>query len=72
MATHLTKEMRPVNSLLKKNGYVQVRSKGSHFIYFNRTTHRHITVNKNIDWVVLLRLIKENEINVDKTQVQRN
>ena len=60
--THLTKAMRPVDSLLKENGYEQARSKGSHFTYVNRTTHKHITISKNADWVVVVRLLKENGI----------
>ena len=29
----LTKEMRDIVPILKRNGYVPVRSKGSHFIF---------------------------------------
>lgn len=67
--THLTKEMRPVDSLLRKYGYVKARSKGSHFVYVNYTTHKHISVSKNADWVVVARLLKENGI---EGTVQKN
>ena len=69
MAERLTKEMRPVDSLLRKHGYMKARSKGSHFIYINRTTHRHISISKRADWVVVTRVLKENGID---GIVQRN
>lgn len=48
MAERLTKEMREFVPILKKNGYVHARTNGSHFIFINRTTHRHISVNKDL------------------------
>ena len=66
---HLTKEMRPVDSLLRKHGYIKARSKGSHFIYINYATHKHISVSKNADWVVVARELKQNGI---EGTVQRN
>lgn len=56
----LTKEMREFEPVLRRNGYVRARSSGSHFIYINRTTHRHISVNKDLNREVRARLIKEN------------
>lgn len=58
----LTKEMREFEPVLRRNGYVRVRSSGSHFIYINRTTHRHISVNKDLNREVRARLIKENNL----------
>lgn len=50
--TRLTKEMRDIVPILKRNGYILVRSKGSHFIFKNRTTHRTMTINKNLKWMI--------------------
>lgn len=58
----LTKEMREFEPVLRRNGYIRVRSSGSHFIYINRTTHRHISVNKDLNREVRARLIKENNL----------
>ena len=58
----LTKEMREFEPVLRRNGYARVRSSGSHFIYINRTTHRHISVNKDLNREVRARLIKENNL----------
>lgn len=59
MAERLTKEMREFVPILRKNGYTKARSKGSHFTYINRTIHRTITVNKDLNRMVRERLIKE-------------
>ena len=48
MAERLTKEMREFVPILNKNGYTLARTRGSHFIYINRTTHKHISVNKDL------------------------
>jgi len=61
--------MRPVDSILRKHGYVQARSRGSHFTYINRATHKRITITKNAEWVLITRLLKENGI---EGTVQRN
>ena len=58
----LTKEMREFEPVLRRNGYVRVRSSGSHFIYINRVTHRHISINKDLNREVRARLIKENNL----------
>ena len=58
----ITKEMKPVHDMLEANGYSQLRSKGSHFIYMNRTSHKIITVNKDLNKMVRERLIKENNL----------
>ena len=64
MAERLTKEMREFVPILRKNGYRLARSHGSHFVYINRVTHRHISVNKNLNRMVRERLIKENNLEV--------
>ena len=64
MGKRLTKEMREFVPILHKNGYTKARSRGSHTTYINRTTHKHITVNNNLNAMVRLRLIKENNLEV--------
>lgn len=64
MAKRMTKEMREFVPILTKNGYIQARSKGSHFTYINRTTNKHITINKKLNKYVRERLIKENYLEV--------
>lgn len=56
-----TKAMREILPALKENGYVYSRSKGSHFVFINRTTGRHVTINKDLNREVKARLIKEME-----------
>lgn len=62
MRYRLTKNMHEFNRLLRYNGYNPVRCNGSHFIYMNRTTHKIITVNKDLNKMVRERLIKENNL----------
>ena len=57
--TRLTKEMRDIVPILKRNGYVPVRSKGSHFIFKNRTTHRTMTISKNLKWMIWEEIVKD-------------
>lgn len=64
MDSKLSKEMRTFVSILRKNGYTKIRSRGSHFVYFNRTNHRHIVINKDLNKMVRKRLIKEYELEV--------
>lgn len=64
MGRRLTKKMREFEPILKKNGYTKARCKGSHTVYINRTTHRHISVNKDLNKIVRERLIKENNLEV--------
>lgn len=64
MPERLTKEMREFIPILRKNGYTKARSRGSHFIYINRTTNKHISVNKDLNAMVRLRLIRENNLEV--------
>jgi len=53
---------REFAKLLKKNGYVVVRSSGDHTIWTNANRKDSITVNKNINPMVMRRLIKEHNI----------
>ena len=57
---HLTKEMRVFVPVLRRNGYYHARSKGDHFIFINRATGKHISINKDLNEKVKARLIKEN------------
>ena len=60
MSQRITKEMRSFVPILEKNGYHEVRSNGSHFIYSNGI--KQITVNKDLNKMVRRRLIKENSL----------
>lgn len=64
MPERISKELREFVPILHKNGYVKARTRGSHTTYVNRTTHKHITVNNNLNAMVRLRLIKENNLEV--------
>lgn len=55
-----TKEMREFSPILSRNGFTYARANGSHFIYVNRKTGKHISVNKDLNKEVRSRLIKEN------------
>lgn len=61
-----TKQLREFEPILLRNGFKLVRCRGSHFTYVNRTTHRHITINKDLNKMVRERLIKEYELEVAK------
>ena len=56
----ITKEMKPVHDMLEANGYSQLRSKGSHFIYGNG--HNQITITKKPNKMMMQRLIKQNNL----------
>ena len=64
MSGRLTKELREFIPILRKNGYTHARTKGSHLIFVNRVTHRHIMINKDLNPMVRERLIKENCLEV--------
>lgn len=57
-----SKEMREIIPILIQNGYSYVRAKGSHFVYVNKQTGRHVTINKNLNREVKARLLKEMEV----------
>lgn len=60
MCKHKPKRLREFESILKANGYHEIRSRGSHFIYGNGK--KQIAVNKDLNKMVQLRLIKENNL----------
>ena len=62
MTYRKTKQLREFEPILYRNGYRFARCNGSHFIYMNRTTHKIITVNKDLNRMVRERLIKENNL----------
>ena len=64
MGYRKTKQLREFEPILLRNGYRFARSNGSHFIYMNRTTHKIISVNKDLNKMVRERLIKENYLEV--------
>ena len=60
MCKHKPKRLREFEPILKANGYHKIRSRGSHFIYGNGKNQ--ITVNKDLNKMVQLRLIRENNL----------
>ena len=60
--TYATKEMREIVPLLKRNGFTHARTRGSHFVFVNRVTGKHITVNKDLNKEVRARLVKQYEL----------
>ena len=60
MCKRKTKQMREFEPILNANGYHEIRSRGSHFIYGNGKNQ--ITVNKDLNKMVRRRLIKENKL----------
>lgn len=62
--TRLTKEMRDIVPILKRNGYILVRSNGSHFIFKNRTTHRTMTISKNLKWMIWEEIVRDYNLEV--------
>ena len=64
MCQRKTKQMREFEPILKANGYREISSNGSHFIYSKGTNQ--ITVNKDLNKMVRKRLIKENVKSVEK------
>ena len=62
MAYRKTKQLREFEPILLQNGYRFTRCNRSHFIYMNRTSHKIIAVNKDLNRMVRERLIKENKL----------
>lgn len=60
MALTKPKNLREFEKILNNNGYHELRSNGSHFIYAKR--EKRITVNKDLNKMVRKRLIKENNL----------
>ena len=59
---YATKEMREIVPILKRNGFTHARTRGSHFVFVNRVTGDHITVNKDLNKEVRARLVKQYEL----------
>ena len=55
-----TKELRDFADVLEDNGYYQIRTNGSYYIFSNGKNT--ISVNKNLNRMVRRRLIKENNL----------
>lgn len=55
---------REFAKLLKQNGYVVARTSGDHTIWFNEARKDSITVNRNINPIVMRRLIKEHNLTI--------
>ena len=60
MCKHKPKRLREFEPILTANGYHEIRSRGSHFIYGNGKNQ--ITVNKDLKKMVHLRLSKETNL----------
>ncbi len=60
MALKRPKKLREFEKILSRNGYHELRSNGSHFIYTNGK--KKISVNKDLNEMVRKRLIKENKL----------
>lgn len=48
--------------MCKSNGFNYLKHKGSHAIYRHSETGRHISIPKNLNSCIALRLIKENKL----------
>ena len=51
-----------MQKIVKGNGYLLQRVKGSHFIYKQQGKGRIIVINKNLNTAVANRIIKENKL----------
>jgi predicted RNA binding protein YcfA (HicA-like mRNA interferase family) len=51
--------------ILKKNGYVIARHAGDHTIWYNEEHKDSITVNKNLNPMVMRRLIKSHNLTIN-------
>lgn len=49
--------------IVRKNGYSYARHSGDHAIYMK--DGKHISIPKNLECVIALRLIKENKLDVN-------
>lgn len=50
--------------IVERNGFYYNRNNGSHAIYINNSG-KHISIPKNLECVIALRLIKENNLNIN-------
>lgn len=56
--------------IVKSNGFYYNRHNGDHAIYVN-DKGRHISIPKNLECVIALRLIKENDLNTNIKELKR-
>ena len=56
---------RDFEVILKENGYILDRIKGSHFTYKRPGCPKVITINKKMNRMIAERLIKENNLEVN-------
>lgn len=56
------KALRDFMPTLKRNGYVKVRTTGSHYVFMNRDTHRIMVVNIGLKYCVKEKLIKQYDL----------
>lgn len=57
-------DLKRFQKILKRNGYALDRTKGSHLIY-TAQGKAHISISKNLNPVIALRLIKENNLIIE-------
>lgn len=53
-------DFKTMKKILKHNGYILIRTKGSHFIYSNG--FNTVSINKDLNMMVARRIIKENAL----------
>ncbi len=64
-------DYRKIRKILEENGYFYDRNTGgTHEIFVNSETHKHITIYKKIKHVICLRLIKENKLKLKDEKVK--
>lgn len=51
--SRIPKALREFMPTLKQNGYVKVRTTGSHYVFMNRETHRIMVVNIGVNYPFL-------------------
>lgn len=59
MPKHETPEFREMDCLLRSNGYRMIRTNGSHFTYAKKGCHRIITLPKDVNVMIMKRLVKQ-------------
>lgn len=56
---------RDFESLLKNNGYVVIRNRGDHSVWFNEERKDQLVTNKNMNPLIIRRLIKHHHLKED-------
>ena len=60
MSSKANIDFKGMQKILRKNGYVEERSRGSHHVYFNGKNK--IVINLKLNCMVAGRIIKKNEL----------